>query len=393
MDFVEIAALVVAVLGLPAVWIAWRTYRPAAQAADFDRVHEYVQGHQAELRSLAWSAAPSEWRCADIPLLVKPGWVLSRPRPLESISLKLVQDGAGLPEAPQAGTGSADNSYSKSLVARPQSDGMFNGVVYRPLRIEVIRGGLRVTCTKGYYFDYLDHGEVLAHEAGAGFLKGGGNPADGPRRRAIVDPFDFVLRPTSLGINTLTIRKSESGDHGFYMHKRGGSYVVNEAGAVAVAPAGEFTPSDISYEALTADFSLWRNIIREYAEEFFDIPESYGRGGQTLDYENTSPYAELSAARDRGNVFVRSFGVAVDPLCYKPELLTVCVFSEEAFDTIFAGMVTVNGEGVLLGGPNRRGIPFTRQNITLYAENGETSGAAAACLKLAWRYRRQLGLV
>lgn len=56
-------------------------------------------------------------------------------------------------------------------------------------------------------------------------------------------------------------------------------------------------------------------------------------------------------------------------------------------------MVTENAEGVLLAGPNRQGITFTNQNIKLYAENGETSGAAAACLKLAWRYRRQLGLV
>jgi hypothetical protein len=120
----------------------------------------------------------------------------------------------------EVATGSADDSYSKALVAKPGTDGMFNGVVYRPVRIEIIRGGLRVTCTKGYYFDYLDHSEVLAHEVGARILRGSSNPADGTRRRAIIDPFDFERRPTSLGVNTLTIRKSESGDYGFYMHKR-----------------------------------------------------------------------------------------------------------------------------------------------------------------------------
>lgn len=176
------------------------------------------------------------------------------------------------------------------------------------------------------------------------------------------------------------------------MHKRGGSHVVNEEDQVGVVPAGEFTPSNISYEAMQADFSIWRNIMREYAGEFLNVPESYGRGGRTLDYENDAPFAELSAARNRGDLDVWTFGVAVDPLCFKPELLTVCIFSASAFDAIFADLTPSNDEGTLLVGPSRHGIPFNNHNVKLYADSKGTSLAAAAALKLAWRHRRRLGL-
>jgi hypothetical protein len=269
---------------------------------------------------------------------------------------------------------------------------MFNGVVYRPLHVTPARGGLQITCVPGRYFDYLDSGEVLAHEVAARLLKGKGDPVSGPLRKSVINPFDLSSRPTSLGVNTLTIRRGSSGEHGFYMHLRSGSYVANEIGQVAVVPAGEFTPSDISYEAIHADFSIWRNIMREYAEEFLAAPEAYGRGGQSLDFENDKPYAELSAARARGDLVVQTFGIGIDPLVYKPELLTICIFSADAFDSIFADMVPANDEGGLLVGPNRHGIPFTSQNIKLYADNDRTGFSGAACLRLAWRYRKQLGL-
>jgi hypothetical protein len=84
--------------------------------------------------------------------------------------------------------------------------------------------------------------------------------------------------------------------------------------------------------------------------------------------------------------------VVVDPLCFKPELLTVCIFSANAFDAIFADLTPSNDEGTLLVGPSRRGIPFNSHNVKLYADSMGTSLAAAVSLKLAWRHRRRLGL-
>ena len=396
MVFVTIAGLVVAILGLPAVWIAVRANRTAVSAAEFSKVRQYVKSHQPELYSLAWAGSSPASQNADIPLLVKEGWLMKTPRPLDCISLKLVeQDVTPLGAQPRTRLGvplrARHLCYSEALARSPGGEGLFNGALYRPLQVEGTRGGLRITCTPGRYFDYLDNGEVLAHEAGARLAKGK-DPLAGPRRKAITDPFELSSRPTSLGVNTLTIRKGDTGESGFYMHKRSGSHVVNEEDQVGVVPAGEFTPSDISHEAMQADFSIWRNIMREYAEEFLNMPESYGRGGRTLDYEHDAPFAELSAARSRGDLDVWTFGVAVDPLCFKPELLTVCIFSANAFDAIFADLTPSNDEGTLLVGRNRHGIPFNSHNVKLYADSKGTSLAAAASLKLAWRHRRRFGL-
>jgi hypothetical protein len=398
-NFFAIAGLVVAILGLPAVWIAWRTNRAANKAINFDGVQEYVESHQPDLRSLAWSTSSSAWRSDTIPLLARPGWLRDKPMPLDRVILKWQPNATveSINSRRRMHRSRAESfggypTYSKALVTRPGKGQLFNGFVYRPISIEVAEGDLQITFTKGRYFDYLDSSEVLAYELGARMLAQKSDPAGGTRRRSVADPFDLASRPTSLGINTLTIRKDINGTHGFFMHRRNGPNVVNESDLIHVVPAGEFTPSDIGYEAIAADFSIWRNIMREYAEEFLGNEEAYGRGGQPIDYDNAFPYAELSAAlRDEG-IHVNVLGVAIDALCLKPELLTVCVLDAAIFDHIFKNMVSVDNEGVLLVGSSRHGIPFTGSNVDLYADNADTSSAGAACLKLAWQYRRELGL-
>jgi hypothetical protein len=292
MNFFAVAGLVVAVLGLPAVWIAWHANRAANKASSFDNVRGYIEAHPANLRTIAWSASAPAWRSETVPLLVRPGWLQDQPIPLDRVALKWqpsLREGSAEPRRrlhwQVAGSFAGHSTYSKALVARAGKSQMFNGIVYRPVSVEVTREGLQLAFTEGRYFDYLDSSEVLAYELGARILAHKGDPAGGARRHSVTDPFDLASRPTSLGVNTLTIRKGIDGKHGFFMHKRNGPYVVNESDLIHVVPAGEFTPSDISYEAIRDDFSIWRNIMREYAEEFLNKEEAYGRGGQPIDYK------------------------------------------------------------------------------------------------------------
>lgn len=58
MDFFGVAGLVVAILGLPAMWIARRASPAANKASSFDEVRNYIEAHQADLRSIAGQDRP-----------------------------------------------------------------------------------------------------------------------------------------------------------------------------------------------------------------------------------------------------------------------------------------------------------------------------------------------
>ena len=88
MNFFTVAGLIVAVLGLPAVWLALSANRAQKRAANFDAVWEYVNSHQADLRSHAWATSPVAWKSDVIPMLTRTGWLLDRPIPLDCVTLK-----------------------------------------------------------------------------------------------------------------------------------------------------------------------------------------------------------------------------------------------------------------------------------------------------------------
>lgn len=228
------------------------------------------------------------------------------------------------------------------------------------------------------YFDYLDTSEVLAYEATL-------HPKDLGIRRRIADPFDLTNRVASLGILTLTIQKSSSGPK-FIMHKRSGKYAVGDA-LYHVVPAGEFTPSDVGRSAIRADFELWRNIVREYAEELLNIPDAQGTGGRRLDFEHASPYQEMVQAIRDNKMRLYAFGLALDPLTFKPELLTVAVLDEAEFEKLFPSPLPETEEGVII-----EGIPFTEENVRDYIDAPTTRHGAKACLTLAWQYRDKLDI-
>lgn len=195
-------------------------------------------------------------------------------------------------------------------------------------------------------------------------------------RRRIADPFDLTNRVASLGILTLIIKRGRLGPT-FLMHKRSGRFVVGDA-VDHVVPAGEFTPSDISLRAVEEDLDLWRNMAREYAEELLGMPDAQGQGGRRLDYVGATPYREMYAALAADKVRVRAFGVGLDPLTFKPELLTVAVFDESVFDAVFPQPLQGSVEGVII-----EDIPFNRESVNQYISSPSTRHGAKACLELA----------
>jgi hypothetical protein len=179
------------------------------------------------------------------------------------------------------------------------------------------------------------------------------------------------------------------------MHRRDSKKVAAAMGVYHVVPAGEFQPAGINPGDFGADMDLWRNMVREYAEEFLGLPDSIGSTGRTIDFDKDEPYASISRARASGDATPFFLGIGIDPLTLKPEILTVCVFSDMAFDRIFGDMPEKNTEGRLVSGHRNLGVPFTQEGVDTYLKTAsvETLPAGAGCLALAWRWRGALRLV
>ncbi len=361
------------------------------------RVFLELKRNQLRLTDAVLKDAPKKWRSQrhGIPMLSKESWIPSQPWPLDSLTIewksdysrddtsKLVERGRIIP-----GAGLTRKvTYSEALTDFAEMGHLFNGTIYRPVEIEFSENSRTMRFSQACYFEYLDTSEVLAYEAAGRSLRKRYLRRDRSLRSRLKDPFDLVNRVASLGVLTLTVRVSSEGSS-FVLHKRDSVRVVLAPELFHVVPAGEFTPSDISIEAIESDFSIWRNIVREYAEEFLGVDDAQGVGGRTIDYEHEVPYRRLMDAKKSGDLRVYVLGAGLDPLTWKPELLTVAVFTASAFDRTFPDMVKINNEGTLI--PGR---PFKEAVIRNYLNNPATRPGGKACLGLAWHHREVLGLV
>jgi hypothetical protein len=255
-----------------------------------------------------------------------------------------------------------------------------------------------MTFTDAWYWEMIDTTDALLYEAATTHARNGGKSIQGSYRNFLKDPFDFSRRCAIPGIDAITIRKDVKRGT-FYVHRRDASKVASAQNVTGIVPAGEFQPSDDSWAARAADFDLWRSIMREYAEEFLDIEEARVRTGTPISYNDEPPYSLLNRAYSSHRIKSYLLGVGLDPVTWKPTILTVCVFPARLFDELFAEMVSDNREG-LLELPTRKraatkpfeGWPFDREAVFAYANDLGVLPAARAGLMLAWRHRHALGI-
>lgn len=146
------------------------------------------------------------------------------------------------------------------------------------------------------------------------------------------------------------------------------------------------------YPAQLRIFSLWRNIQREFSEEFLGNDEHDGNSVDPISYDTDEPFVSFERARQAGDFRVFACAMVLEPLTLWVELLTVAVIAAPVFDALFSGMVAVNEEGAAVSTEADRptvGIPFTAEaRERLRTE--PLSPISRACVELAWQYRHQL---
>lgn len=367
---------------------------------DWLATRERLNKHRVQLANAATRLYSTELVLDGTGLLARPDWILDQPVPLSDVALQLDSDAPGpvMPGfadvtrhvRPLAATTTRFPRYTQAIRDLKPPRLFENRLSYRLTGMDPRQPAPSMTYGLTTYFDMADVCEAVAHEAAqfAGDQVGDRLPAGKlALRRWIGDPFDLDRRPVLPSANTLTIR---SGDDGatFVLHRRDASRVALAGDALHVMPAGVFQPSSVFPAALGADFSLTRNIVREYSEEFLGNAEHNG-DGSPADYR-TQPLADILSAVDQGTCRIYYLGTALDALTLAGEILTVAVFDAPVYDQLFAGMSMQNEEGTVATIGSRRpqsGIPFVHATVSELLDDRRLLPGAAGCLSLAWQHR------
>ncbi|SMD22501.1 helix-turn-helix domain-containing protein [Lentzea albidocapillata] len=348
-----------------------------------------------ELTELAAWLYPEAQRGPGGHVLADPGWLLDEPMELDGLGLSWAGAQVATPPLepvdhvlPLTDRGRRYPNYSRAVrdLVRPRL--LENRLSYRLLGIEP---GRELSFGVTSFFDTFDMKQSVAHEFKAAWLAAGRSLPDWdalPLRTAIGDPFDPHRLLMSPGISTLTIRRGRDGEHRFVLHERDGGKVADGGGLCHVMPAGEFQPSSVDPTDVYNDFSLWRNIMREFSEEFLGNPEHDGSSPRPIDYETEEPFRSFERFRNSGHIRMWHCGLAIEPLELGAVQLTVAVIDEAAFDELFANLVRTNDEGEVVGGHGRAYLPFTGEVIERL--NPRLSASALTLLRMAWRDRARL---
>lgn len=365
--------------------------RPGSEAEqEWLRVRAHLRRHRYELALCASEELyPGVDRLAGTPLLTSQTWSPPVPIPLERIALDLdLEADPSFPITAGKFGEFRDERYS-DLVGRLAAPAVFeNRPTYRLLSADLLSARPVMAFALGRYFDGIDTGEAVAHEYAAQKL---GHYPESSLRLAIGSPVDPSRRPANVAVSALTIRRDRTGgDARFLLHRRDPEKVAHAGGLYQVVPVGVFQPATDHPNSLRHDFSLWRCLVREFAEELLGEDETT-EDASPVDYERWPFAADLDAERQRGAIQVSCLGMGVDPLTLATDLLCVVVIDSDVFDRVFADLVEGNAEGDLpRGADGQPGFPFVAEEVERLAVHEPMQAAGAALLILAWTHRASL---
>ncbi len=246
---------------------------------------------QQELVSAAKSYYDSlgiRWTTTGRHFVTKEDWYLDAPLPLNEANVNYktstlqpeqCQYESSVPYWPDAPDGSPIGRYSEAISSYnpPKESSLWtDNVSYRLAQLDrTDSGGFDLTVAPMSYFDGYDCWAVLEYESLRRLEAG--QTFQGPYRDAMGDPLDFKKRNVAAGLSVLTVRGDPQLGDSYYLHLRGSedATLPNMYGAVTV---GEFQPSSKGPQAFKKDLSLWKCILREYAEEMLGHPVSQQLG-------------------------------------------------------------------------------------------------------------------
>jgi len=189
-----------------------------------------------------------------------------------------------------------------------------------------------------------------------------------------------------MATSALTLRYDRvTGTATFPLHYRDPGQVSHAGGLYQVIPVGVFQPSGEAPWNEANDFSLWRGLLREYAEELLGADEDHGSEHAPIDYAAWPLARAMTGALADGRIQAWCLGLGADPLTFALDLLAVVVIDAPLYDELFGEMVDTNAEGRVI-----KPRPFDEQSVTELVADTPLQAAAAALLRLALAHRDAL---
>jgi hypothetical protein len=331
--------------------------------------------------------ADGEYRL--FPVIILPGWIPTKPLLLTRESEKeLIKfhtnelsmvplDNVSQP-APLLLPGLNEPFHELKQRMNPEAR-IFNDICYRLIGITT-NNNLILNFSHGTYFGYMDTCDVLGYEFARWLLDNETRcavPAIGdlPMRGIPERILDFTNRSAAASVDTiLIILDYEQGRHVFYIHTR--SKKVTEAvGVFHVVPAGSFQPYAVGDAWHPRDFSIVRNVLREFGEEVIGKEEYQTLKTNAVDFESDEEMAPFVEAIRQSKAHIHFLGVGVTPINMRPVIFTSLVF--RANPRIRKAIKKFNGnyEGTY------NVLPL--DDLPKFGEKPYLAASAAACVKLA----------
>jgi hypothetical protein len=340
---------------------------------------------------------PAEFRVAGTPLLAPPAWRLPAPVPLDDLRLEFrpeepppdVPDLAVLaPYAlPERADGTRYGRYSDVVAALTPPSVFENRPTYRLVQADLASAdggaGPRLVFGRGRFFDGIDTGGAAGHEYAAAVMAG---EIACPYRAALGGPAGLARRSAPIATSALTLRHDRSaGTATFPLHYRQPGKVSHAGGLYQVIPVGVFQPSGEAPWNEANDFSLWRGLLREYAEELLGADEDHGSEQAPIDYAAWPLARTMTGGLADGRVRAWCLGLGADPLTFALDLLAVVVIDAPLYDDLFGALVDANAEGRVI-----KPRPFDEASVTELLRDAPLQAAAAALLTQALSHRDTL---
>ncbi|MGH3210344.1 MAG: hypothetical protein ACRDNO_21580 [Trebonia sp.] len=373
------------------------------------RVTSSLNRDRYDLAVRAADGFPPALRLAGTPLLAPPAWRLPAPVPLECIRLEFRTD-TPLPDVPDVAAlapyalperadGTRYQRYSDVVAALAAPAVFENRPTYRLVEADLAgadagagqrgeagrRGeaGPWLAFARGRFFGGIDD----SGPAGLEYAAAACGVAPGhPYRAALGGPAGLARRSATMATSALTLRYDRvAGTARFPLHYRHPGQVSHAGGLYQVIPVGVFQPSGEAPWNEANDFSLWRGLLREYAEELLGADEDHGSEHAPIDYAAWPLAKAMTGALADGRIQAWCLGLGADPLTFALDLLAVVVIDAPLYDDLFGELVDANAEGRVI-----KPRPFDERSVTELIAGTPLQAAAAALLTLALAHRDTL---